>query len=373
MQLVKDNRQDILDDFNQYNVHNAWFDVSYGGCRFGIFSAACPIEPLHSLENGIIPDCLTILFKDKMCPALKAELDSLVRRLTLLLRQRFANSGTEPGMPRLLWKDGVTSLTDLSAKPKVGIMFTLAVVSLQEEGFKFFTLVLGSSQRVNEMRQVFQMLLSYWVWLEQDSYWKRGNKDAKESARTAIRVMLCKLIRLWPRVRGQGWEKAKMHEQLHVQDDFERNGAPQGSHTGPTEHNHIRLVKRPAKGTHQRAKVFDRQLGQGVSDAYIVDMAYACMSSKYGKTSHEMLSSLGQSTGLSSQGAKGRLFVDTHGYQLSDLLTATPCFDLFHTKRTFQRRDDTVSNTSLCSRARIRESSDRSWWPAVSLTLISKH
>jgi hypothetical protein len=102
MQLVKDNRQDILDDFDQYNVHNAWFDVSYGGCRFGIFSAACPIEPLHSLENGIIPDCLTILFKDKMRPALKAELDSLVRRYSLLPRQRFANSGTGPGLPRLL-------------------------------------------------------------------------------------------------------------------------------------------------------------------------------------------------------------------------------------------------------------------------------
>jgi hypothetical protein len=57
-------------------------DVSYGGCRFGIFSAACPIEPLHALENGIIPDCLTILFKDKICPALKGELDSLVRHLT---------------------------------------------------------------------------------------------------------------------------------------------------------------------------------------------------------------------------------------------------------------------------------------------------
>jgi hypothetical protein len=92
MQLVKDNRQDSLDDFNQYNVHNAWFDVSYGGCRVGIFSAACPIEPSYSLENRIIPDCLTIFFKDKMRPALKAELDSLVRRLTLLPRQRFANS-----------------------------------------------------------------------------------------------------------------------------------------------------------------------------------------------------------------------------------------------------------------------------------------
>jgi hypothetical protein len=54
-------------------------------------------------------------------------------------------------MPHLLWKDGVTSLTDLSAKMKVGIIFTLAVVSLQEEGSKFFTLVLGSSQRFIEM------------------------------------------------------------------------------------------------------------------------------------------------------------------------------------------------------------------------------
>jgi hypothetical protein len=175
MQLVEDNRQDILDAFNQYNVHNAWFDVSYGGCHFGIFSATCPIEPLHSLENEIIPDCLTILFKDKMRPALKTELDSLVRRLTLLPRQRFANSGTEHGIPCLLWKDAVTSLTDLSAKLKAGIMFTLVAVSLQEEGSKFLTLVLGSSQRVNEMRQVFQMLLSYWVWLKGDSHWKRGN------------------------------------------------------------------------------------------------------------------------------------------------------------------------------------------------------
>jgi hypothetical protein len=95
-------------------------------------------------------------------------------------RQRFANSGTEPGMPRLLWKDGVRSLTDLSAKLKVGIMFTLVVVSFQEEVSKFFTLVLGSSQRVsNEMRQVFQMLLSYWVWLKRDSYWKWGIRMLK--------------------------------------------------------------------------------------------------------------------------------------------------------------------------------------------------
>jgi hypothetical protein len=58
MKLVKDNKQGILDNFNQYNVHNAWFDVSYGGCLFGIFGAECPIEPLHSVGNGIIPPLL---------------------------------------------------------------------------------------------------------------------------------------------------------------------------------------------------------------------------------------------------------------------------------------------------------------------------
>ena len=40
MQFVKDNRQDILDEFNQCNVYNAFYDVNYGGCKFGICSAA---------------------------------------------------------------------------------------------------------------------------------------------------------------------------------------------------------------------------------------------------------------------------------------------------------------------------------------------
>jgi hypothetical protein len=122
-----------------------------------------PIEPLHSIENGIIPNCLTILFKAVMLRAQKAELDSHVRHLTLLPCQHFASSCTKPCMPRLPWKDGVKSLTDLPAKLRVCIMFTIIVVSLQEDGSKFFTSMLGSSQQVNEMCQVFQMLLSYWI------------------------------------------------------------------------------------------------------------------------------------------------------------------------------------------------------------------
>jgi hypothetical protein len=38
---------------------------------------------------------------------------------------------------------------------------------------------------MNKMRQAVQMLLSYWVWLKRNWYWKQGNKNAKESAESA--------------------------------------------------------------------------------------------------------------------------------------------------------------------------------------------
>jgi hypothetical protein len=69
--LVRQNQHDILNNINQYNVHSAWFDVDYRGCCFGIFSAATPVEPLHALENGLITDCVHILFEEEMTPKQK--------------------------------------------------------------------------------------------------------------------------------------------------------------------------------------------------------------------------------------------------------------------------------------------------------------
>jgi hypothetical protein len=111
--------------------------------------------------------------------------------------------------------------------------------------------------------------------------------------------MLRELMHLWPRAHSQGWEKAKIHKELDVPDDTERNGAPQGSYTGPTENNHIRLVKQPAKGTQQHAKILDRQLGQRVSDAYIIDRAYQWMATKYNKPAQTSTSLFQPTTGLS--------------------------------------------------------------------------
>ena len=61
-QLVAMNNYVELKKLCQYNVENAFFKVDFGGCPYGVFGAAMPIELLHSLENGLMKDCLEILF-----------------------------------------------------------------------------------------------------------------------------------------------------------------------------------------------------------------------------------------------------------------------------------------------------------------------
>ena len=34
--LVHDNETEKLHEMNQYNVQNAWFDIDFGGCEYGI-------------------------------------------------------------------------------------------------------------------------------------------------------------------------------------------------------------------------------------------------------------------------------------------------------------------------------------------------
>jgi hypothetical protein len=44
---------------NQSVVQCACLEVDYGGCHFGIFSAATPVEPLHALEKW---------YHNQLCP-----------------------------------------------------------------------------------------------------------------------------------------------------------------------------------------------------------------------------------------------------------------------------------------------------------------
>ena len=89
--------------------------------------------------------------------------------------------------------------------------------------------------------------------------------------------MLQSIINLWPCHKGQGWEIGKFHEPLHVPDDIVCFGSPQGTHSGPTEHNHIQHVKRPSRTTQRRCDVLDEQLANRVMEKYLIQLSFQLM------------------------------------------------------------------------------------------------
>ena len=123
--MVLQSRTEELDALNQYHFLNAWFDVDFGGCPYGIFSAACPVEPLHALENGLIADCLKVMLAKIGSTRHKARLDELTKQLIRYPRQQLMSFGADKAMPRLLWQEGISCLNETTAATKVGIMLTI--------------------------------------------------------------------------------------------------------------------------------------------------------------------------------------------------------------------------------------------------------
>ena len=62
-------------------------------------------------------------------------------------------------------------------------------------------------------------------------------------------------------------------------DDIYRNGSPQGSHSGPTEHNHIVHVKQPVQTTQKRRQVIDKQISKRVTESHVINVAMNMMES----------------------------------------------------------------------------------------------
>ena len=122
--------------------------------------------------------------------------------------------------------------------------------------------------------------------------------------------MLNTLITQWPRTKGNGWDKAKVHEQLHVLRDISRNGSPRESYGGPLEHNHLPM-KALSKCTQRRRDVHDSQLATRIAESYIINTAHSAMNKTQYADNKEM-DEIPKIDGISKGSALGILTL-THG------------------------------------------------------------
>src|SRR5687768_3613859 len=267
-QLCLNKDEDKLESMLQSVNYQAFFDVDYGGFPGGVFTAACPPEALHSLENGLVLHCLKQLFEEILSQPARANLDDIVQQWHKHPKQCHMKSYMA-AFPRLLFKDGVTTITDISAGTKIGILFTFVVAAQTNDGRSLLKKHDKTASIYGDMIQVFEMLLCYWAWLKKEEYWYRNDSEAFETAKTAIWVLTHRLQTLFP--RKLLWKIPKLHEQLHIAMYILLFGAHRNVHTGSAEHNHIENTKKPSERTQKHKAVVDLQIANRLVDKYVID------------------------------------------------------------------------------------------------------
>jgi hypothetical protein len=80
--------QDQLFNLYQQPHWNSFFDLQYGH-QYGIFTAACPTEALHALENGLIKDTLNEIFHNIFASQQLTDLDAYIQQWCLLPKQHY--------------------------------------------------------------------------------------------------------------------------------------------------------------------------------------------------------------------------------------------------------------------------------------------
>ena len=281
MNMVTNDDKDGLYKLMQGNFWLAFFDVDFGGWPGGIFTAGCPIEALHALDNGIFKHCLEESKKSILGPTGSANLDEVVKQWIYDYPRQRLFTGHRDVFPRLYFQDGISNLSDTTADTKVGQMFALVLATLTTEGNRVYREARKSSEETTvDTIYAFEMLLSYWSWLKRDTYWKRESKSDLLTAQWAISTLLENLQNSFPRTSGSEWNIPKFHEQLHVAYNIYLFGAHSNVHSGPHEHNHVENSKKPFKHTQKVKTKTDFQLANRLVDRYVIDAAFKKVSKK---------------------------------------------------------------------------------------------
>lgn len=274
--LVNNEEWGDLEDLYQAQCWNPFFEIDYGSNPSGVFVAACPPEGLHALEQGIFKHLLEEILGNYLKPEQIALLDRVVQSWVSKPRQRLFRSSNSALSPRLMFKDGISSLKNTPGCDRAGMVFALAIASHTRDGLSAFSKLDDDVPR--DITYALEMLMCYWAWLKQDQYWSLHNTEQYEVVKTAVSTLLHELVTCIPRLRGNGWNIPKVHEQLHVPFYILRYGAHRNLHTGTTERNHIDLSKKPARRTQMRADTFDAQVANRLVDKFVVDLADFTMS-----------------------------------------------------------------------------------------------
>ncbi|CAJ1929991.1 unnamed protein product [Cylindrotheca closterium] len=108
---------------------NAWSDVDFGPNKNNILDATST-DPMHTIEEGLIPMILEVFF-GLMSPAALKEIDDYVESLFGPGRNQ---TREKENYPRVTFRHGYTKLTNLSSSERLGQLFLLSIILQSKKG-----------------------------------------------------------------------------------------------------------------------------------------------------------------------------------------------------------------------------------------------
>ena len=226
---------------SQHYCHNAFANIEIGDPMYKIFGAV-PTDPMHSVRKGIMARAMSLIF-DCMTPSEKNKLDELAQEFHKHHRQTARKS-----FPQTDFTNGVTNLSNMTAKEECGLVFLLICLAQFEEGWKLVNDALlskGLDTDLSKVLEALEALSCFDAWTRMDRYWKLSEqtKYAKKATNSLAR-MLTMIRDCLPREKGNGWKLPTFHNTMHIVSDMCKYGKPKEANTEVGEHNHIFFAKK---------------------------------------------------------------------------------------------------------------------------------
>ncbi len=147
---------------------------------------------------------------DNVPASRKAALDTLAVQFHQRHRQTYRTR-----YPAKDFSRGVTNLTKVSARERLGLVFLFVILSQYDEGWDILdhTFERKSRTTVKNVVEVFEALLCFDAWLMQDTFWDSSNSaNAMQSARLSIETLLKLCKKHIPAVKENCWKFPKFHK-----------------------------------------------------------------------------------------------------------------------------------------------------------------
>ena len=292
--------QEWLEENTFHRCYSAFFHLNYGPCTGGIFSSS-PTDLMHALRKGLFEYCAAGVF-NQMTPTYLAHVNDLVDHFLLPLRQ-----SERENLPRLNFTKGITNLSLITANEQVGVVFSLLMVLLSEEGTEIFDGAPRSNKQLKkrttgpatdesveayveegvddefdrkDIISLLELLLAFDAWCCFGPFWEASRTSPPQKYVFAVQKLAETIKAILPNAgnNAMGWKLAKFHEIVcHLLQEMVQFGVPANFRTDLRERD-LKYIKRHSRTSQQHNPVdFLKQISVRINDQLTISRAQRSM------------------------------------------------------------------------------------------------